>query len=207
MTPALLVIGALLSATSARAGDVPPPRIYPRSSWTRVEVSPDIPEDPEKTRIVLHHTADYVSDAQKALTGRASWDAAVSHARRALAFHKHIRGWKDIGYHYIIDWEGRILEGRPVELLGAHVEHYNKGAIGIVLMGDLSRQRPTDKQVASLKELLAYLMDQYHIKPDRIAGHYQMKRTICPGTYLNNLWDPNAKPVEFTQLMPRPKRR
>ena len=203
---AALSLLVLFGCAALRAGDVPPPRIYPRSSWTRVPVG-DEPQDPEKTRIVLHHTADFVTDAQKRLTGRASWLAAVAHARRALSFHKHIRGWKDVGYHYIIDWEGRILEGRPIELLGAHVEKHNTGSIGVVLMGDLSRQRPTAKQVASLKALLAYLMDEYHIPPSQISGHYQMKYTICPGTYLNNLWDPDAKPLDYTQIGPRPRRR
>ena len=31
------------------------------------------------------------------------------------------RGWSDIGYHYIIDLEGNLHEGRPVERQGAHV--------------------------------------------------------------------------------------
>lgn len=205
MTRALLSLCLWLGAAPARAGDAPQPRIYPRSTWTRQKVG-KIPDDPVKTRIVLHHTAHFVTEAEKRLTGRASWNAAVAHARGALKFHTHIRGWKDVGYHYMIDWEGRILEGRPVELLGAHVEKHNTGSIGIVLMGDLSRQRPTAKQVASLKALLAWLMDEYHIPPSRIGGHYQMKYTICPGTYLNNLWDPDAKPLDWVQVAPRPKR-
>ena len=183
----------------------PEPEIRFRASWTDVAIG-DIKPDPDKSRIVLHHTADFVKDADKKLTGEKSWNASVAHARRAQNFHRKIRGWKDIGYHFMIDWEGRILEGRPLELLGAHTEKRNTGSIGIVLMGDLSRQRLTKPQARALTGLLGWLMDRYRIPPERIAGHYQDKRTICPGTYLSNLWDPKASAVDFIQIAPRGRR-
>ena len=39
------------------------------------------------------------------------------------------RGWSDVGYHYLIDRDGTIASGRPVERSGAHKE---------VITGDLS---------------------------------------------------------------------
>jgi hypothetical protein len=202
--PALLLLG-LLAAPSARGAETAALRVYARGEWTRMPLG-DIAPDPVKTRIVIHHTAAFVSDASKRLTGGASWNASVKHARAARTFHKSIRGWKDIGYHYIIDWEGRILEGRPIDLLGAHVEKHNTGSIGIVLMGDFTRQRRTDRQIAGLRALLKKLMADYDIAPKDITGHYQMKYTICPGTYLNNAWDEAAEPIDPIQIKPRPRR-
>lgn len=167
----------------------------------------DIPEDLPKKRIVLHHTASFVKDSVKRLEGQASWEATVAHARGAQRLHKNIRGWKEIGYHYIIDWEGRILEGRPVDRLGAHVEKHNTGSIGIVLLGDLTKQRLTAKQSAALRGLLNDLMTRYGIASQDISGHHQMKYTVCPGTYLNNIWDETAAPLDFIQMKPRAKRR
>ena len=109
----------------------------------------------------------------------------------------------------MIDWRGRILEGRPVDRLGAHTEKRNTGSIGVVLMGNLSRQRATDAQIASLRTLLNWLMYKHEIKPDQITGHYQMKHTTCPGTYLNNVWKKDESAVSFVQIggAPRPRGR
>lgn len=45
------------------------------------------------------------------------------------------RNWSDIGYHYIIDRDGTIAKGRPLERIGAHVQGHNTGTIGICLIG------------------------------------------------------------------------
>ncbi len=200
LKPLALVLLSAALALPASASDV-----YPLEQWS-AEVLGELPDDMPKTRIVLHHTAALVKDSDKRLTGRASWDAAAAHARSAQRLHKHIRGWQEIGYHYLIDWEGRVLEGRPLEKLGAHVEKHNTGSIGIVLMGDLTRQRLTAKQAAALRALMNELMSRFRIAPKDISGHYQMKYTVCPGTYLNNIWDESAAPLEFIQMKPRAKR-
>jgi N-acetylmuramoyl-L-alanine amidase/Domain of unknown function (DUF4280) len=44
----------------------------------------------------------------------------------------------DIGYHFAVDKDGKIYEGRPINVKGAHVDKANTGKIGIVLLGDLS---------------------------------------------------------------------
>ena len=190
-----------LFSASALA-DSPMPRIYSRERWD-AEAPGGIPEDLPKTRIVVHHTAFFVPDEDRLLKGKESWEATIAHVRKAQFLHKHIKGWKEIGYHYIIDWHGRILEGRNLTRLGAHVERHNTGSIGVVLLGDFSSQRPTAKQSASLKKLLNWLTYRFEIPRKDITGHYEMKSTACPGTYLNYLWDESAKPLNFVQIQPR----
>lgn len=157
------------------------PFIHSRTEW-RAESAKRIPLDKAKHRIVVHHTANVVTDAVKAIgTNKASWKAAVAHIHEAQDLHKRVRGWSDVGYHYMIDWKGRIFQGRPVDRLGAHTEGNNRGSIGVVLLGDFSRQRPPIQQVASLKTLLRWLIAVHGISPKSIQGHHQYKYTLCPG--------------------------
>lgn len=60
------------------------------------------------------------------------------------------KGWKDIGYHFVIKQDGTIETGRPLEKMGAHCKGYNKTSIGTCLIG---RSVFTDKQFESLKQL------------------------------------------------------
>ena len=41
------------------------------------------------------------------------------------------RGFKCIGYHYVIYRDGSIHNGRPVEQTGAHCQKHNANSIGI----------------------------------------------------------------------------
>ena len=45
------------------------------------------------------------------------------------------RSWSDIGYHFVIDNEGRIEVGRPLDKVGAHAKGHNTGAVGIAYAG------------------------------------------------------------------------
>ncbi len=64
-------------------------------------------------------------------------------------WHKQ-RGWKKIGYHFVIDLDGTIEIGRPVEEIGAHVEGANAKTIGICMIGT---DRFTQEQWQSLATL------------------------------------------------------
>ena len=53
---------------------------------------------------------------------RAEWMSDNSTAAKVKEVTKwHLdRGWSDCGYHYLIDRDGTVAEGRPVEQAGAH---------------------------------------------------------------------------------------
>ena len=84
------------------------------------------------------------------------------------------RGFKDIGYHYVIRLDGTIEEGRPEEIVGAHCVNHNSNSIGICYIGGLDRNgKATDTRTAAQKlvmvGLLEDLMDRY---PNAvIVGH------------------------------------
>jgi len=50
-------------------------------------------------------------------------------------WHTQGRGWSDVGYHYLIDLDGTVVEGRPIEKAGAHVKGHNANSVGISLFG------------------------------------------------------------------------
>lgn len=101
-------------------------------------------------------------------------------------WHTRDRGWKDIGYHYLIDRDGTVAKGRPVEQVGAHCKGHNTGTIGVALFGghgsserDKFSDHYTVEQNRALRELLADLSDTYGIK--KITGHNFYAAKACPG--------------------------
>lgn len=136
-------------------------------------------EDITPYRITVHHT-----DGQTP-TDRAE---SIAQVRNIQHYHQVKREWADIGYHFVIDGAGRVFEGRPIGVLGAHSENANDGNIGIALMGNFEKARPTPQQVESLERLSSFLAARYDIDPSkRFDGHRHYGQTDCPGRYVVEL--------------------
>ncbi|MBO4689923.1 MAG: N-acetylmuramoyl-L-alanine amidase [Paludibacteraceae bacterium] len=97
-------------------------------------------------------------------------------------WHKQ-RGWKTIGYHYVLDQAGNIFEGRPIEQPGAHCLNHNQNSIGIAYCGGLNPHgQPADtrtpEQKVALLELLKRLKQSY---PEAVIhGHRDFAKKACP---------------------------
>lgn len=98
-------------------------------------------------------------------------------------FHREDRGWGDIGYHYVIDRDGRIWEGRSIRYQGAHVGNHNEQNIGVLLLGHFDQQSPSDRQVAAMQQHVSWLMRRYNVPISRVTTHreWDTARTVCPG--------------------------
>lgn len=98
----------------------------------------------------------------------------------------HFRTLKagDIGYHYIIDRQGMVWQGRDIRYQGAHSSGANSHNVGIMCLGNFNLQRPTGMQIAALERLTMALAGGYGVPPSRIYGHRELKSTACPGKYL-----------------------
>ncbi len=142
---------------------------------------------PEVKLLAVHHTAMTVTGDTR--TG-------VERMRALYQYHSQNRGWGDVGYHFIIDEDGQIYEGRDGgrNVVGGHAYCNNVGTIGVALMGNFELEQPSQPQMKSLQWLLADLADQYDIdltKPVRyhgksyppIVGHRDLISTACPGYY------------------------
>lgn len=96
------------------------------------------------------------------------------------------RSFSDIGYHYLIDRSGEVVEGRPIERAGAHVRGHNANSVGISLFGghggeqdDSFEENFTVEQDRALRKLLAQLQMEFpSIKS--IRGHNEVSPKQCP---------------------------
>lgn len=152
------------------------PAVRPREDWGAKD-SLEPYEDLVPEKISIHH-----SEAAQPMSIK---DAAAE-LRIIQDFHQRGRGWADIAYHFLIDGSGRVWEGRPEKALGAHVKDHNPGNVGICVMGDFQKRRPTKAQLASLTALLRWLTQAHAIAPGEIRGHKdQQVVTSCPGRNLH----------------------
>lgn len=95
------------------------------------------------------------------------------------------RGFKKIGYHYVIRRDGTIEKGRANAEIGAHATNHNKTSIGICLVGGIDASgKPeanyTPEQWKTLKELTVQIKTAYNIKSANIIGHNQVAKKACP---------------------------
>lgn len=93
------------------------------------------------------------------------------------------RGFSDIGYHFIVDLDGKIEPGRPIEQIGAHCSGQNKDSIGICYIGGLDADNnPKDTRTEFQKESLKSLISG--IRTDfgniRVYGHNHFTNKACP---------------------------
>ena len=93
------------------------------------------------------------------------------------------RGWKGIGYHYLITLDGTIEKGRPETEVGAHCVGHNAHSIGVCYVGGVDKYlKPKDTRTAKQKIALWEIIRQLLIKyPNaKIHGHCEFANKACP---------------------------
>jgi len=108
------------------------------------------------------------------------------------------KGWKTIGYHYVVRRSGQIEPGRPEAMAGAHCVNHNAHSIGVCYEGGLDiRGQPADTRTEAQKVALRHLLEELHRAYPRalIVGHHDLNpQKACP-----------CLPVvtEYSDLQPR----
>lgn len=94
--------------------------------------------------------------------------------------------WDDIGYHFIINVDGSVINGRPMDRKGAHVAGNNKDNIGIALVGRSLFYR---EQFKRLRQMFDDIREQYYISANEIYGHYELdkKGKTCPNIRIEDV--------------------
>ena len=122
----------------------------------------------------------------------------TSSAAQIDAWHK-AKGWKAIGYHYVIRRNGKIEPGRSEEVVGSHCQGHNAHSIGICYEGGLDiRGQPADTRTEAQKLAMRVLLEELHKSYPRacIVGHHDLNPLkACP--CIENV----AK--EYADLQPR----
>ncbi|MBI5202744.1 MAG: N-acetylmuramoyl-L-alanine amidase, partial [Elusimicrobia bacterium] len=159
------------------------PPVRARAEWdSKPPAAPKGPI-PNRTRIAIHHTGNALDEAVFAIPANApeSLTTAIARLNFELGVHRKQMGWTDIAYHYIVDWEGRIWEGRPQAGPG----------LSVAVLGNWGR-RPRSaqeadsrkKQAEGLENLLIWLSAEHRIRPASILSHRDYEETTCPGDFL-----------------------
>jgi len=131
----------------------------------------------------------YIDDLRSVLNTIVVHHSAISNASPAEIQELHMdrRGFADVAYHFLIDSDGNIYEGREINIRGAHVQGFNTGSVGVVLLGNFNETVPSGPQLGNLEKLVDYLRYTYEIR--FLAGHKDYPDqspdgTECPGDNL-----------------------
>lgn len=116
-------------------------------------------------------------------------------ARTFDRYHKN-KGWDELGYHFVIGNGSETPDGMievgarwHKQKHGAHCKtadnFFNEHGIGICLVGDFTKTRPTARQMAALERLSTFLCIVCHIPAGRVVTHGAVThKTVCPGRNL-----------------------
>lgn len=177
----------------------------PREEWAE-DRSPKGPLDIEDVRfLIVHHSGSHNAHTAK---------ETPAILRSYYDFHTSARGWNDIAYNFLIDFEGGIWEGRAGSLDGPVAGDATGGNQGftqlVCVIGDYNTAQPSLASLGSLVSVLAWLAERYDISTSTgsevtfesrgsnrhragsqvstptITGHRTMSRTACPGDNLND---------------------
>ena len=129
------------------------------------------------SHVTLHHTGSAEplhphDDPVAKLRGLQSWGASS-------------RNWWDVPYHYLLDLEGRVYEGRDWRFMGETNTAYDPGGHFLIsVIGNYERQEATPAQLSAIADLMAWAIQEFDLPLNRIGGHYNYATTGCPGQHL-----------------------
>ncbi len=181
----------------------PRPRIVynPGVIQPQVELPPllNIPEIP-KTRAPENVPPTWLPPSKL----ERSWKAIIIHHSatdygNAAIFdrwHREGNHWEGVGYDFVIGNGSNSPDGGVEvtfrwrqQMTGAHCKTpdnwANREAIGICLVGNFNKTRPTKTQMESLGKLVRFLQTRYRIPQQKIYGHKDTpgaRITECPGS-------------------------
>lgn len=153
-------------------------------TWYKIEATKVFRSKRTITEIIVHCT-DTPEGREHTVDDIRSWHKA--------------QGWADIGYHYVVDLEGKVHNGRSVDLIGAHCSGHNTHSIGVVYVGGcaariddkgkivpavdakgnvIHKDTRTEAQKKALMDLLLELRKLYPAA--LIRGHRDFANRPCP---------------------------
>jgi N-acetylmuramoyl-L-alanine amidase len=95
------------------------------------------------------------------------------------------RGFTMIGYHFLIDLNGKVMLGRPIGMVGSHCQGENERSIGIAYVGGMTKdmKEPKDTrnrlQMNSSYMLIKELDKRFNLIGG-LRGHNEFAQKACP---------------------------
>ncbi len=198
-------LAAIGSATRALAqGNRAAPAIIPREAWGADQCRPRTAPSYGQVELgFVHHTVN-----ANTYGPRDSAAIVLSICR----YHRNDKGWRDIGYNFLVDRYGQVFEGRAggvdQPVIGAQAQGYNGVSTGVANIGTYADRPQTQAAVGATAELLAWKLSLHGapvggrvtvrsaggpsnrypsgrlVALERISGHRDGDTTSCPGDAL-----------------------
>ncbi|MBL8525213.1 MAG: N-acetylmuramoyl-L-alanine amidase [Betaproteobacteria bacterium] len=110
----------------------------------------------------------------------------IAYMQNLQRWSRDTRKWLDLPYHYVIDLDGNIYEGRNIKFAGdTNTEYDPAGHALIEVVGNFEEVEPNEAQLAAVVETMAMLAAKYRVPVEKIEGHKDHSRqTVCPGKNL-----------------------
>lgn len=138
---------------------------------------------PEVTELFVHYTAN----------------AGTSAAQNRSYFENlGITGETSASAHFVIGFDGEIIQCLPLDEIGYAVKEHNYNSISIECCYLKEDGEFEDATYQSLIRLLGWLMREYDLGPSAIKRHYDSSGKLCPKYYVEHedAWEQLIEDVE-----------
>lgn len=135
-------------------------------------------------KLPVHPTKRFPTRALSAIKSIAIHHSATTSGTPAAFARYHVgQNWPGISYHYVIDKLGRIYKCNPLTAVAYHVGDSNVESIGVCLVGDFNKERPTPAQLQALRFLLREIQAGFgnRLKVKRHQDYPGYSSKFCPG--------------------------
>lgn len=138
------------------------------------------PETPSK-----RHTIQYITLHHAGVPFPPGKDI-IQYMRNLQNWSRSEKKWIDLPYHYVIDLEGKIYEGRDISYAGdTNTEYDPTGHALIEVVGNFEEVEPNQEQLDAVVRAMTWLAVTYSVPVDSIRAHKDYSAmTVCPGKNL-----------------------
>ena len=151
----------------APSADVP--TVIGVAQWGGTPANASLARPHAISHITLHHQGlpfPRGKDPQQYLRDLQSWSRTS-------------RGWIDVPYHYVIDLDGNMYEGRDIRFAGDTNTAYDPAGHALIeVVGNFEEVEPNRAQLDAVVQLMALLAARHNVAVENIRGH----RDVAPGT-------------------------
>ena len=116
----------------------------------------------KRNLLTIHKTKKYRKRRRSSISSIAIHHSATTQgsAEAFARYHVNTKNWPGIGYAYVVNKDGTIDFCNDYETKTYHVGNSNRIALGICLIGDFTKENPTDAQLNATAELCDMIFDE-----------------------------------------------
>lgn len=136
------------------------------------------------TKIITHHALSSTQSTAQDIDAwhKLRWAGFVSRYfknRNGEPYH--------VGYHYVIEWKGNVVQCRDESEEGAHTIGMNNSSIGVCFVGNFDNHMPSEAQLSSWRTLYKEIVSRHpHLKPSDVVPHRRYANKSCHGKLLSD---------------------